>query len=70
MIIKKIISQNGFKFEAIMLCEGCGEESEHKGYDNYHYRVEVVPNLKCPHCNRSSADIRESKLQHGLQRTA
>jgi transcription elongation factor Elf1 len=57
MKIKKIISQHRRDFEAIMVCEHCG--NEHKltsGYDDEYYHKEVVPNMKCEICGKTSPE--------------
>jgi len=55
MKIKEIISQNRRDFEAIMVCEHCGNEQLNKyGYDDANYHNNVIPNLACTRCGKSA----------------
>lgn len=55
MKIKEIISQHRRDFRAIMKCEFCENEIENKnGYDDRYYHDNVIPNMKCTKCNKST----------------
>lgn len=54
-MIKTITSQHRSDFSAIMICEHCGAEQENKyGYDDHNYHHNVIPNMKCGQCGKSS----------------
>ena len=52
MKIKEIISQHRRDFNAIFVCEHCGNEEERRGYDDSYFHQEVIPNMKCPVCHK------------------
>ena len=55
MIIKKMISQHRRDFTAIMECEFCGHtEKNDCGYDDAYYHQNVIPNMKCKKCEKST----------------
>lgn len=55
MKIKEIISQHRRDFTATMVCEGCGhEERNNRGYDDRYYHDNVIPNMKCGSCGKST----------------
>lgn len=55
MKIKKIISQHRRDFTAIMKCEFCGhEEKDNSGYDDRNYHDNVIPNMGCKKCGKST----------------
>ncbi len=56
MFILKIIDQIRRDFTAIYKCEHCGHEYEGKGYDDSYYHEKVVPNMKCPKCNKKASE--------------
>lgn len=51
--IKRITSQNRRDFRAIYECEGCGETSEGRGYDDRNFHDNVIPDMKCEKCGAS-----------------
>ena len=58
MRIKQINSQHRRDFYADYECENCGYiEKDKSGYDDTNYHVNVVPNIKCPKCGKSSNDL-------------
>lgn len=55
MKIKQITSQHRRDFTAIMECEFCGHESiDRYGYDDRNYHDNVIPNMKCEVCGKST----------------
>lgn len=57
MKIKQFTSQIRRDFWADYECETCGYVEVHKsGYDDRNFHENVVPNMKCPHCCRTSKD--------------
>jgi len=41
-----------------MKCESCGKEENHRyAYDDRNFWDNVVPNFKCPTCDKSSNDL-------------
>jgi len=54
MKIKKITSQHRRDFTAIYECEHCGAEWESDGYDDAHFHENVIPEMICDKCNRTS----------------
>jgi len=57
MKIKKIISQTRRDFHADYECEHCGYVLEDQsGYDDSFFHREVIPNLKCKKCGKTSPD--------------
>lgn len=55
MKIKDKISQHRRDFIALMICEHCGYEYlEENGYDDENYHKNVIPNIKCKKCNKTS----------------
>ena len=39
-------------------CENCGHETTFEGaYDDRNYWDNVIPNRKCPQCNKSTLDL-------------
>lgn len=55
MKIKNIISQYRRDFSAEMICEFCGhEEKDSSGYDDRNYHDNVIPNMKCGKCGKST----------------
>ncbi len=57
MKIKRIVSQHRRDFQAEYECEGCGHTSFQGGYDDDNFHENVVPNKKCPNCEKSSNDL-------------
>lgn len=57
MRIKQIISQNRRDFWANYECECCGHIEEHKsGYDDTNFHKNVIPQMVCPNCRKTSKD--------------
>lgn len=55
MKILRIIDQHRRDFTAIMKCEFCGhEENDNSGYDDRYYHDNVIPNMKCSSCSKST----------------
>jgi len=74
MKIKNINSQSRRDFYADYECEGCGHIDKHKnGYDDYNFHHNVIPNMKCPKCGKSTIDLGmdyrplETKYPEGYQ---
>ncbi len=74
MRIKKITSQNRRDFTAIMKCEFCEhEENNTSGYDDRFYHDNVIPDMKCKECGKSTNSENgeisrtETKFPEGLQ---
>lgn len=64
MKIKQITFQHRRDFCAIMKCEFCGyEEEDNSGYDDRFYHDNVIPNMKCPKCNKST-ESEGGKVEH------
>jgi rubrerythrin len=54
MKIKTKLSQHRRDFEAIYVCEHCGHEDRWGGYDDANFHENVIPNMPCPSCNKTS----------------
>ena len=54
MKIKKILSQHRRDFDAIYECEHCGHEHTGMGYDDQHFHKNVIPDMKCPVCEKTA----------------
>jgi transcription elongation factor Elf1 len=74
MKIKKIASQYRRDFTALMVCEFCNaEEMDKGGYDDRNYHDNVIPNMKCKNCGKStiseggSIEKTETKYPEGFQ---
>ena len=73
MIIKQVLSQYRRDFIAIMECEFCGHTKNVKGYDDANYHQNVIPNMKCTECAKSTitggAEVkpRATKYPEGFQ---
>lgn len=70
MKIKEIISQHRRDFTAIYICEHCGCEKRGSGYDDAHFHQNVIPNMKCKECDKSSPSDyqpRSTKYPEGMQ---
>lgn len=57
MKIKTITNQHRRDFQAIYECEGCGNEEKKSGYDDSNFPSNVVPNMECKECGKSSNDL-------------
>lgn len=57
MKIKKIIHQHRRDFFADMECEHCGHvEPDYPGYDDDHFHRNVIPEIRCKSCGKSSGE--------------
>jgi ribosomal protein L37AE/L43A len=58
MKIKEIVSQFRRDFTAVYVCEGCGNEKKQGGgYDDRNYHDNVIPEMKCDKCGKSTKDL-------------
>lgn len=70
MKIKTILSQVRRDFQAIYVCEHCGQEEKGGGYDDAHFHANVIPEKVCPGCGQKApADYRPltTKYPEGFQ---
>ena len=73
MKIKEITYQHRRDFEAIYICEGCGTETNGRGYDDANFHENVIPAMRCPKCGKTSAECGveyrplETKYPEGYQ---
>jgi rubrerythrin len=56
MKIKTIVRQNRRDFRAVYECEHCEYEHEGTGYDDYHFHEKVIPDMRCPRCDKTAPD--------------
>jgi len=56
MKIKQILRQHRRDFTAIYVCEGCGHEEENGGYDDSHFHQNVIPDMTCENCGKTSRE--------------
>jgi len=56
MKIQKITYQNRRDFQAVYVCEGCGNTVESSGYDDSYFHENVIPQMKCKKCGKTSAE--------------
>lgn len=54
MRIKQITSQNRRDFQAVYICEHCGNEEDGCGYDYSNFHQNVIPNKKCKSCGKTA----------------
>jgi len=54
MKIKEILSQHRRDFQAIFVCEHCGNEVKRSGYDDTYFHANVIPCMNCVKCGKSS----------------
>lgn len=54
MKIKRIISQHRRDFQAIYVCEHCGEAYVGVGYDDANFHNNVIPDMKCRKCGKKA----------------
>lgn len=54
MKIKEIVSQHRRDFTAKYECQFCGDIYEGSGYDDSYFHQNVVPDMKCKKCGKSS----------------
>jgi hypothetical protein len=61
MVITQKFNWNRIDFSYTAKCENpeCGKETTcTSGYDDDNYYQNVVPNQKCPHCKKSTNDMK------------
>jgi len=57
MKIQEIKSQSRRDFTALMVCEHCkNNQLLEGGYDDDFFHTEVIPNIKCKKCAKTSGD--------------
>ena len=56
MKIKNIVYQHRRDFQAIYECEGCGHEEKGHGYDDAFFHKNVIPDMRCSKCGKTSAE--------------
>jgi hypothetical protein len=56
MKIKEILSQYRRDFNAIYVCEHCGNEKEGYGSDDDNFPVNVIPKMKCEKCEKQAGE--------------
>lgn len=54
MKIKNITWQHRRDFEAVYVCEHCGNEEKSTGYDDSYFHNEVIPDMKCKSCGKKT----------------
>ncbi len=54
MKIETIIFQSRRDFTAIYKCEHCGYTLKGSGYDDTNFHQNVIPNMLCPKCGKTS----------------
>ena len=58
MKLKEKVSQYRRDTRIILECQSCGYVMpEFTGYDDDNYYVNVIPNIKCTQCGKSSTDL-------------
>ncbi len=57
MKIKEKTYQHRRDFKAVFVCEHCGYENEVWGYDDANFHENVIPNMKCPYCGKTSGKV-------------
>ena len=57
MRIKEITYQNRRDFQAIYECEHCGYAEKSDGYDDSNFHNNIIPNMKCKNCGKSSGEV-------------
>lgn len=70
MKIKKITYQHRRDFEAIYVCEHCGHEMVAGGYDDTNFHQNVIPEMSCNNCGKTSPKDYEplsTKYPEGFQ---
>ena len=69
MKIKTILDQYRRDFFAIYECEHCGHEKKGRGYDDANFHQNVIPQMKCPECDKVAGDdyrALETKYPEGM----
>jgi len=70
MRIQKILTQYRRDFQAIYVCDHCGNTEESYGYDDAHFHDNVIPNMKCKICDKKAGESyepQETKYPEGYQ---
>lgn len=72
MRIKNIEMQYRRDFWAMFVRPFCGYEERKRGYDDYNYHHNVIPQIRCPKCGKCELDGNtyrplETKYPEGLQ---
>lgn len=73
MKIKTISNQHRRDFNATYKCEFCGHEEKGYGYDDRNFHDNVIPNMKCEKCKKSTvseggnAEETPTKYPEGFQ---
>lgn len=69
-----MINQHRRDFSAIMECEFCNHtQTNNSGYDDSYYHENVIPNMKCLSCSKSTVseggtiEPRQTKYPDGYQ---
>ncbi len=69
-----MLSQYRRDFTAEMICEFCGTKDIDKGgYDDNYYHENVIPNMECPKCGKSTisggakVEPQDTKYPDGFQ---
>lgn len=57
MRIKAKIRQDRRDFTAIYECEFCGAVNEGSGYDDAYFHQNVIPEMTCLSCKKSSGSV-------------
>lgn len=60
MKIKNRIRQHRRDFTAVYVCEHCGNEQNGDGYDDAYFHDNVIPNMTCWSCKKSSDGVASS----------
>lgn len=56
MKIKEILSQTRRDFNALYICDHCGNEETSGGYDDMFFHTEVIPAMICKKCGKRAKD--------------
>jgi Zn ribbon nucleic-acid-binding protein len=60
MKVTKRYNQNRRDLTIDLQCENCGNITTRSAYDDYNFWANVVPNIACVDCGKSSKDIGET----------
>jgi len=55
MKIRSIVSQHRRDFQAIYVCEHCGETHQAYGYDDANFHNNVIPKMECSKCSKTAS---------------
>jgi len=70
MRIQKKLTQYRRDFQAIYICDHCGNTEESYGYDDANFHENVIPNMKCKICDKKAGESyepQETKYTEGYQ---